>query len=417
MRRNYLALALAAMLVASPVATAQSERAGALASAAPAVKSVEMLREEGFAALYSLDYVRAGAAFDDLVRLAPERPEGYLFRATNTWFKSLFDRRLLSLSLYSNDEFYAQKEKTVDPAVDKAFRADIQKAVEKAEVILAKSPNDVEALYYLGAAHGSLGGYEASMARAFLSALKHGSKSVDLHEKVLKLDPKFADAYLTVGMYHYVVGSLPFFVKALAAVGGVRGSKKQGLQELERVAREGRRTADDARVILVGLYVREKRYEDALAMVRGLSARYPDNYLLPLEEANTLVKLGKLDEAYAVYDRLLAHPRAKVEARDFVAFSYGEALRLGGKYERAVAQYESVWGFKGADADLVTLARLGAGQSHDALGRRKEAVAHYRVVSQRADVLDSRKKAARYAKEPYSPSSPIASTGQQPSAS
>ena len=213
MRSNSLALALAVTLLASPPAHAQSERAdAALAAPSPSARSVDSLRVEGFDALYSLDYTRAGKAFDEIVRLTPERPEGYLFRATNTWLKSLFDSRLLSLSLYSNDEFYAQKEKTVDPAVDKSFRADIQKAVEKAEAILAKNPNDLEALYYLGAAHGSLGGYEATMARAFFSALKHGSKSVDLHEKVLKLDPKFADAYLTVGMYHYVVGSLPFFV-------------------------------------------------------------------------------------------------------------------------------------------------------------------------------------------------------------
>lgn len=409
-----IVLLVAAALFSPGLAAAQ---AASPPPAADPAAAVERLRVEGFEALYSLDYAAAGRHFDELVRLAPDRPEGYLFRATNTWFKSLFESRLLSTSLYSNDEFYAQKEKKVDPAVDKSFRADVQKAIALAEERVRRDPKDVEALYYLGAAHGSLGGYEASMARAFFSALKHGSKSVELHERVVKLDPDFADAYLTIGMYHYVVGSLPFFVKALAAIGGVRGSRKEGLAELERVVAAGRRNADDARVILSGLYAREKRLEDSLRMTRELKARYPQNFILGLEEANTLVKLARFDEAYAAFERLASDERAVAAARDFVEFSYAEALRRGGRYDRAVERYERVWTWKGADADLVTLARLGAGQSSDALGRRKEALSHYQVVAGRPDVLDSRKKAQRFAKEPYSPSSPIASTGQHESAS
>jgi tetratricopeptide (TPR) repeat protein len=250
------------------------------------------------------------------------------------------------------------------------------------------------------------------MARAFISALKHGSQSVDLHEKVLKLDPKYDDAYLTIGMYHYVVGSLPFVVKVSIALAGVRGSKRDGIAELERVARANGRTSDDARVILSGLYVREGRLDDSLAMLRALEAKYPANYVVQMEEANALVKLGRFVEAYAAFDRLLATPRARAEARDFVEYAYAEALRQGGRYDDAVAHYGEAWRWKGADPDLVTLSRLGAGLCHDALKRRAEALAEYKVVLQRPDVLDSRKKAERYSKSPYAPSSPMASTGQ-----
>jgi hypothetical protein len=152
-------------------------------------------------------------------------------------------------------------------------------------------------------------------------------------------------------------------------------------------------------------------------MVRALEKRYPVNYLLALEEGNTLVRLGRLDEAYTVFDRLANEERARAEAGDYVAFSHAEALRLGTRYELAAERYADVWSYKGADADLVTLARLGAGQALDAAGKRKEALAHYRVVAQRPDVLDSRKKAERYLKAPYAPSSPMASTGQHSSAS
>lgn len=403
-------LAAALVLAGTPAGLAQ-------AAAAPPAAEVDRLRTQGFERLYSLDYGAAGRTFDELVRMAPDRPEGYLFRATNTWFQSLFRQRLLSTSLYTKDEFYAQKEKTIDRAVDKSFRTDLQRAISIGEKRVAANPRDVEALYYLGAAHGSLAGYEASMARAFMSALRHGGKSVDLHEKVLKLDPTYTDAYLTLGMYHYVVGSLPLPVKLLAAVGGVRGSRKQGLAELEKVVAGGRRNADDARVILISLYAREKRLEDSLRLIRELRAKYPDNYVLALEEGNALASLKRREEAYKVFDAMAAMPRVAAEAADFAAFAYAEALREGGEYQRSLAQYERVWAWKGADADLVTLARLGAGQCLDALGRRSEAVTSYKLVVGRADVLDSRRRAEQFIKQPYSPSQPMASTGQASSAS
>lgn len=389
--------------------------AAARPSAPPAdatAADIERLRVEGFTALYSLDYAAAARAFDEIVKRAPDRPQGYLYRATNVWFKSLYDKRLLSLSLYSQDEFYAQKERTVDPSVDKAFRADLDKAIQTAEARVRANPKDVDALYYLGAAHGALGGYEATMARAFFSALKHGSKSVDIHEDVLKLDPKYDDAYLTIGMYHYVMGSLPFFVKVIVKLTGAGGSKREGLAELERVVKAGGRTCDDARVILAGLYERENRLADTLAVLRDLKARYPANYIVSIEEATTLTKLRKFDEAYTAFDGLLEMPRVDAEARDYVEYAYADALMKGGRYEAALAHFERVWQWKAADADLVTLARLGAGQCNDVLNRRKDALAEYQAVLRRPDVLDSRKRAEAYSKKPYAPSSPMASTGQ-----
>lgn len=421
MTRRILTLALAAA-ISAPVAGFSQTAAVAAPSVdgAPARETaarnltaeVERLRVEGFNAVFSLDYAAAAKAFDEIVRIAPDRPQGYLYRATNTWFKSLYDQRLLSTSLYSQDGFYAQKEKKPNPAVDKAFRADIASAIAVAEASIKTNPKDVDALYYLGAAHGALGGYEASVARAFLSALKHGNRSVDLHEKVLKLDPKYNDAYLTVGVYHYVVGSLPFAVKILVALGGVKGSRKDGLVELERAAKNGLRVGDEARVILVGLYARENRLDQSLAVLRELRAKYPANYVISIEEANTLVRLKRYDEAYEAFDGILANPRAAGAAKDYVSYAYGEALRRGGKYDRALAAYAQVWAFPKADPDLVTLARLGAGEAHDALGQRKEAIASYEMVLRREDVLDSRRRAGQYKKEPYSPSSPMASTGQ-----
>ena len=413
----YLLCALMPARATAQTASATGKAAPPAAPATSVMDEVERLRVAGFNAIFSLDYSGAAKAFNELIKTAPDLPQGYLYRATNTWLKVLYDKRLLSTSLYSNDEFFEQKEKTVEPAVDQAFRKDLDKAIALSEARLKTNPNDIDAMYFLGASHGVLAGYEASMARAFMSALSHGGKAVDLHEKGLKLDPKYADAYLTVGTYHFVVGSLPFVVKTLAAIGGVRGSKRQGITELERVASDGKRANDDARTILIGMYAREKRLPDSLAVIRTLKAKYPLNYVLALEEANVLAKMKRYDEAFPAYDALLSSQRVNAEAKDFVAYAYAEALRESGHNEKAIAIYGIVWTWQGADPDLVTLARLGAGQCHDVLGQRDQALAQYRMVLRRADILDSRKRAEEFTKKPYSPSSPIASTGHDWSAS
>jgi lipopolysaccharide biosynthesis regulator YciM len=74
----------------------------------------------------------------------------------------------------------------------------------------------------------------------------------------------------------------------LVATMGVRGSKKRGLEMLERVASEGKWARDVARVLLVDLYKREKRWEDAAKTARELAAKYPRNYLFKLQVADAL---------------------------------------------------------------------------------------------------------------------------------
>src|SRR2546423_3762970 len=74
----------------------------------------------------------------------------------------------------------------------------------------------------------------------------------------------------------------------IAATMGVRGSKKRGLETIERVSREGQWARDVARVLLVDLYKREKRWNDSIKTAHELSERYPRNYLFKLQMADAL---------------------------------------------------------------------------------------------------------------------------------
>lgn len=198
-----------------------------------------------------------------------------------------------------------------------------------ADARLRDNPRDAVALYYKGLTHGLLAAYEATITRAFLAALSHSNKAVALHREVLKIDPDYTDANLSIGAYNYAVGSLPLPVKVIAALGGVRGSKKRGLALITKVAEEGRTAQDAARLLLIALYKREKRYAEALPYLETFTRQYPANYIARAELADTLVRLGRLEEGVASFEQLLRSPRPEPIAMRFTISLQMCCSRLG----------------------------------------------------------------------------------------
>ncbi|HEX8097423.1 MAG TPA: hypothetical protein VF507_05280, partial [Pyrinomonadaceae bacterium] len=220
------------------------------------------------------------------------------------------------------------------------------------------------------------------------------------------------------GLYDYVVGSLPLPVKLLASITGARGSKKRGVQTLERVAHEGRFAQDDARSVLILLYKREKRFADALAVTQELGRKYPRNYLFKLEAADALVSLAAAErqsgrtaeadkaqrEALNIFDSLLHSSDTRetaARAQDLIHFRYGEALATAAQHEAAAKEFLAAANTQGAEQGLVTMAHLRAAQSFDLAGKRSEAITQYRVVLARPNVYDSQDEAKQGLREPY----------------
>lgn len=377
------------------------------------------LRTRGFEALYNLDYEAARNAFKEIEKLFPEHPAGPQFQAALLWSRTLNESRRLKSSLYGSDEFYEGSEDKVDERVVDEFRDYTRRARLLAEARLKRDPKDVEALYFLGSTEGLRAAFAAGIQRSFMSALKDGQRSVDRHRDVVKLDPAYLDAELTIGLYDYVVGSLPLPVKLVASLTGARGSRKRGLETLARVASQGRWARDDARALLIVLYKREKRFTDALKLARELSEKYPRNYLFKLEAADALSSLASIEraagkmaeatslerEAFAIFDALLreraARGSAQARAQDQIHFQYGETLMAAWQYDRAAREFLATTATAGAEAGLVTQAHLRAAQSYDLAGKREEALAQYRIVVARPDVYDSQAEAKRGLREPY----------------
>jgi hypothetical protein len=412
---KFLAQALALLLLpvgANAQTPAQPAPAANAVTAAPPPEMVE-LRRAGYAASYSLDYATARAKFEEIRRRWPQHPAGDLYLANVVWLEHLFKLRRLQTGLYQNESFYAGVENsneeneqgdTVDPQVDRTFRGLMAAAKGKAQAFVTANRKDAHARYYLGAVYGVLAGYEASTARKFFSAMRNGSRSVEQHQQTVKLDPNYIDAYLTIGLYDYVIGSLPFPLRALTTLGGMRGSKERGIRQLRQLIEQKAENADDARVMLLAIHQNEKRPDLALTLLEDLGARFPANFLFKLERAAVLSQLDRTAEAQALFEELLKDaPRHAPLARllDLIHFQYAESLAAQNAHERAAAEFVAAARSPQAEAGLATFALLRAAQSYDLASKRDEAVAQYKAVLARPNVYDSRERAEKGIKQPF----------------
>jgi tetratricopeptide (TPR) repeat protein len=362
-------------------------------------------RQEGNDALYNMDYAAARERYLQMTKLAPDHPAGYVYLANNLWLELLNQSRRLTTSTYTGGSFYEQDkdEDKVDPKVDRQFSELIKQALAATQARLRSNPKDAEALYYQASAYGLRAGYDTTVKRSFVRAMGDANDSIAIQKKVLKTDPDYVDAYMSIGLYEYVIDSLPFGWRLLARVAGLKGSKKKGIEHLELVTQKGKYAADDARVLLIGIYTKEGQPERALDVISQLSAKYPRNYLFGIERAALLYRLNRAEEGSRVYAELLKDERIAAQAADLVNYQWGESLAARGDHQAAIERYNTVARWPKSDADLISLAHLGTGQSLDALGKREEALAEYQLVLKRNNVYNSHKQASQYVKKPYAP--------------
>jgi tetratricopeptide (TPR) repeat protein len=379
----------------------------------------ETLRIAGSEALFNLDYDAARKSFKEMAVAFPNYPAGPQFLADTLWAETLYQTRRMQSSLYgSDDTFYSTSDDKADPKVVDEFRTLTRQAKQLTEARLKQYPKEIEALYFMGAIEGLKAAFEEAVERRHYAALKDGSDAVDKHREVIKLDPSYRDAEITIGLYDYTVGALPLPVKITAGMFGFRGSKKRGLATLERVAKEGHWVHDEAKTLLIVLYTREKRFAEAAAYAKELAAKYPRNYLYRLETADALVSQAAIErqannstalttsesEAFATFESLLKDKAVRdtaVRFLDLIHFKYGEALMTAGQFDRAAQEFLASAAAPGAQQEMVTMAHLYAAKSLDLAGKRNDALAQYRAVLSRPNVYDAHDQAQSGLKEAY----------------
>jgi tetratricopeptide (TPR) repeat protein len=281
--------------------------------ASPSASRAADYRAAGHNHYFNLEYDEAIDAYNHLIAENPQDALAYNHLATALLFKELLRLGMLETSAFKGDnQFLRQEKPQPDPVLKEKFEKMLLEGRRLAEAVIAKSPDDKIALYVLSNNYGLQGNYDFMIDKSYFSALRNGSRARKYANRLIKKHPDFVDAYLVAGVHEYVVGSLPWIVKVMAAIGGIRGSKEKGERYVARVAQEGQLSRNEARSLLTILLRRERRPLEAAALLEGLIRDFPRNYVLSLELGAMYEDAGELEKALAVFRSV----RQKVSANE-----------------------------------------------------------------------------------------------------
>lgn len=287
-------------------------------------------RAKGLEAGFNLDHDDAEAAFRQAISADPSHPAGHRLLAALTWTRILWARGSITV-----DEYFGRLSGDVPrsaPPVGlaSAFRASINAAIAAAEARLRERQGDADAHYQVGAAYGLLTLYQQSVEGRVGGGLSTARRAVQQQERALQLDPRRKDAGLQLGLYRYGVSTLAVPLRIVAHAFGLGGGRERGVRLVEDAAGYPSEVQTNARLVLVAIYNREGRYDDALRVLAELRRDYPRNRLLWLESTAAALRAGRASDAARFHGeglrKLAADRRPRAGGEDALWTRQGSAV-------------------------------------------------------------------------------------------
>ncbi len=240
--------------------------------------------DQGFHLLYQLNFPEAHQVFAAWQQEHPDDPMGPACEAAGLLFSEFHRLGVLESQFYENDRaFETRKQLEPDPGVRDRFHQAVELAVSRAQVRLGQNGNDRDALFAMTLASGLKADYAALIEKRNLMSLRFTREATRWARQLLTIDPKCYDAHLATGISQYVIGSIASPFRWLARLGGISGTKADGIHELTLTAQHGRYLAPFARILLAIAYVRENDKSRARELLVSLREDFPQNPLFTRE--------------------------------------------------------------------------------------------------------------------------------------
>ena len=264
---------------------------------------------------FNQEYALAADSFRTARAERRESPTAHVSLAKALLYQEFSRMGLVGTSAFRDDEQYnASTKPKPDASAGERILAALREGQSLCERLLETSPSDPNALHGLAQIHALHANYEFMLKKAYFRALASGRRARALSYRLGKLRPDFVDGLLVAGLDEYIVGSLPWALRALIALSGYRGSKKRGAQLIARVAMEGTENRNDARILLALLHRREGRPLEAAKLFLSLARDFPRAYTYRLEAASMHMAARNPREALAIF-REVERKRATREDR------------------------------------------------------------------------------------------------------
>lgn len=312
-------------------------------SAAAGNPQSESLRTRASGELYNLDRERALATYREAVQADASDAAAQRGLAGALWIDESFRRGTMIVDSYLGGVTRSNVKLPPPPAaLQTEFEAMTGQAIDIARKKISANPRDPEGHYELGAAVGLRASFAATIQGSVRAAFGSAREAYSAHERVMELDNRRRDAGLIVGTYRYLIAGMAMPMRWVAYAAGFGGGREKGLTLVKEAADYSGDNRVDARVALVLLYNREKRYDEALQQLERLREEFPRNRLFWLETGGTLLRAGRHAQADRILtegiNRFAGDTRARMYGEEAIWFQKrGEARATIGRTDEARA--------------------------------------------------------------------------------
>jgi tetratricopeptide (TPR) repeat protein len=366
------------------------------------------LTNPGFVHFYNNEFDAAIADFEAGVKAHPNDPESYNHLAQAILYREMLRNGALESQLIGGTNPFLGRPKMAIGARERArFIECIDQSLKLGQALLDRNARDIHALYALGVAHALKANYAFLVEKAWIEALNEATAARKFNQQILEIDPNFVDARLMLGLNEYVVGSLPFHMRAFGFLAGFHGDKEDGIRQLEDVRKTGILNRYDAEILLAAIYRRERAPLRAIPLLKDAAARFPRNYLLRFEQVEMYGDLGDKKSALKVLAeiedlRRNGAPGYRNLSSEKIKYLRANLLFWYGDLDPALADLKQVTQ-NAAVLDLGTavMAWLRLGQVYDLKGNHKQAMDAYRETMKTAPESAAATEAKSYMSNPY----------------
>lgn len=246
----------------------------------------EQKLDAGIEAYYQTDWNRAHDIFEDIKTRYPDDPRPYFFESMMPFLEYFF---------------IEQSEELANEFLDRS-----EKAVELSHQKLEEESSDTTMVLMLSGLYGYRGLVAAGQGEHRI-ALQSGLKGFNYTRQLLSIDSNRPDARIGKGMFYYMVGSVPSGMKWATNIFGFSADIEDGFDELKLAAESNSYVSNDAKMMLMYLYEKEGRLEDALYYANELTDSLPTNIIFLFKKAEILENLGNREDAIDVYKSIITH--------------------------------------------------------------------------------------------------------------
>lgn len=263
---------------------------------------VDELVMQGLELQYDVKFKEAKSYFEQAIKLEPQDPRGHFFNANIHLWSYLFDNKDEQLAY-----FFTMSDKTISIA----------------EKQLKNNPTDSRAKLFIGMSYGyrAIGNLRNEN---FVAAAMAGKTCYEKLLEVVKTNKQEWDAYLGLGIFHFIFGSIPEVGQVFTGLSGIKGDAKLGLQEILAVSAKGNYFKQDAKFInaLLELYYKNERSK-GIERLKDISKKYPNNVPINYVIGAAYYDGGEVGKSLEFFDKVIRSNNSDFKV--FTSLSYARS--------------------------------------------------------------------------------------------